>query len=106
MTPYSKFYHDKRAGQITFADYYYESYGLKVSAPKQPLIEVTLRKEKKMNKEGELVEHDIIGYLIPEFISLTGMSDEQRADYKTMREIAPYTKLHPEERMKDQEKVR
>ena len=44
MTPYSKFYHDKRAGQVTFAEYYSEAYGLKVSASKQPLIEVTLRK--------------------------------------------------------------
>ena len=34
-----------------------------------------------------------MGFLIPEFVSLTGMSDEQRADYRTMKEIAPFTKL-------------
>lgn len=54
-----------------------------------------------MEKEGEMSKKDIIGYLIPEFVSLTGMSDEQRADYKTMKEIAPYTKLKPEERMEE-----
>lgn len=75
MTPYSKFYHDKRAGQISFAEYYSESYGIKVTAPKQPLLEVTLRKEKRMDKEGKMIENEIMGFLIPEFVSLTGMSD-------------------------------
>ena len=75
MTPNSKFYHDKRAGLVTFAEYYAESYGIKVTAPKQPLLEVVLRKEKKMNKEGQLVENEVMGFLIPEFVSLTGMSD-------------------------------
>lgn len=32
MNPYSKFWHDKKAGQVTFADYYNENYGLKASA--------------------------------------------------------------------------
>ena len=50
-------------------------YGLKIMAYKQPLVEVTLRKDKRMNKDGVLEEKDVIGYLIPEFISLTGMSD-------------------------------
>jgi hypothetical protein len=43
MTPKSKFYHDKRAGEVTFADYYDECYGLKVSTMKQPLILTTIR---------------------------------------------------------------
>ena len=81
-------------------------YGLKVFAHKQPLVEVTLRKDKRMNKDGILEEKDVIGYLIPEFISLTGMSDEQRADYRTMKEIAPFTKLEPAERMKEQDQIK
>jgi hypothetical protein len=62
---------------------------------RQPLVSTTIREEKKLNKEGQLEKTEVKGYLIPEFISLTGMSDEQRADYNTMREIAPYTKLKP-----------
>lgn len=38
MNPLSKFWHDKRAGQVTFAQYYEEAYGLKVSQKNQPLI--------------------------------------------------------------------
>lgn len=75
MSPASEFYHDKRAGKITFADYYDESYGLKISSKKQPLVLTTIREEKKLNKQGVLEVKEIKGYLIPEFISLTGMSD-------------------------------
>lgn len=40
-----------------------------------------------------MVKTAIKGFLIPEFVCLTGMSDEQRANFKTMKDIAPYTKL-------------
>lgn len=72
---------------------------------KQPLIEVVIRTEKKLNKEGVLEKIETRGFLIPEFVSLTGMSDEQRADWNTMKEIAPFTKLTPEERMTQTEKL-
>jgi aubergine len=99
MTPNDKFYHDKRAGQISYADYYKENYGLKISAKNQPMIEVVIREERKVLPTGEMEIKEIKGFLIPEFVALTGMSDEQRADYKTMREIAPFTKLEPSQRM-------
>lgn len=38
MTPYSKFYHDKKAGQVTFAQYYKDSYGINVTQKNQPLV--------------------------------------------------------------------
>ena len=99
MTPKSEFYHDQRAGKISFADYYKESYGINVSDFKQSLIEVTLRKEKIINKEGNMIKRDIIGYLIPEFVYLTGMRKEQKADFNTMKKISKYTKFEPDERM-------
>ena len=100
MSPQSKFYHEKKAGQVTFAEYYQESYGLKVTAKNQPMVEVVLRVEKLTTKEGVQTK-EILGYLVPEFISLTGMSDEQRANYNTMKDIAPYTKLHPADRVQE-----
>lgn len=74
MNPFSKFWHDKTAGQITFAKYYEDMYGLKISQKNQPLVEVVLREEKKVEK-GEMIKTEIKGFLIPEFIALTGMSD-------------------------------
>lgn len=52
-----------------------------------------------------MIKKDNRGYLIPEFVSLTGMSDEQKNNYQTMREIAPYTKLAPDERMHSTQKL-
>lgn len=50
MTPNSKFFSDSETGLISFADYYKKRYGLKINNSKQPLVEVTLRVEKKLNK--------------------------------------------------------
>lgn len=104
-TPKDEFYHDKRAGKITYADYYKEAYGLTVSVKNQPLIEVVLRTEKTLNKDGIIEKKDILGFLVPEFVSLTGMSDEQRADRGTMQELAPFTKLEPYHRMDKTEDI-
>lgn len=52
MSPMDSFYQEKTAGKITFAKYYEESYSLKIKSKNQPLIEVILRTEKKMNKQG------------------------------------------------------
>jgi aubergine len=70
----------------------------------QPLIEVVLRIDKQI-KDGQLVKSEFRGYLIPEFVSLTGMSEEQKNNYQTMKEIAPYTKLTPDERLQNTEKL-
>jgi aubergine-like protein len=56
-------------------------------------------------KNGQMVKTEQRGYLIPEFVSLTGMSDEQKSNYQTMKEIAPYTKLTPDERLQNTEKL-
>lgn len=63
------------------------------------------RVEKIRNKNGELERIEHRGYLLPEFVSLTGMSDQQRQDYNTMKEIAPFTKLHPNERVENNDKI-
>lgn len=34
-------------------------------------------------------------------VNLTGMSDTERADYKLMEAVAKYTKLRPEERVRE-----
>jgi len=39
--------------------------------------------------------------LVPELVSLTGMSDEDRANHSAMKEIAPYTKLEPKQRAEE-----
>lgn len=39
--------------------------------------------------------------MIPELVSLTGMSDADRANRTAMQELAPYTKLEPKQRAEE-----
>lgn len=38
-------------------------------------------------------------YLPPELVLLTGLEDEEKANFKVMQAISKYTKLTPRERM-------
>lgn len=67
---------------------------------KQPLI-YALRNIDKKIENGKIVEIPNYVYLIPELVSLTGMSDEDRANRTAMQEIAPYTKLEPRQRAEE-----
>ena len=40
-------------------------------------------------------------FLIPEFVSLTGLTENQRTNRSTMAKIAPHTKVNPSERIKE-----
>lgn len=82
-------------------DYYKEVYGLNIKNNKQPLLLVEKAAKKQIAKGGKEIEKIIeYIYLIPELVSPTGMTDEQRADHATMKALAPYTKLNPSERIK------
>lgn len=65
---------------------------MKINDLKQPLV-YALRNVEKVMENGKLVPKEVFVYLIPELVSLTGMSDEDRANHNAMKEIAPYTKL-------------
>ena len=70
-----------------------------VSNTKQPLLRVVTKIEKQI-KDGKIQEIPHYGYLIPEFVSLTGMSDQQRANKNLMKDLAEYTKMTPDQRTK------
>ncbi len=97
MSPKSKFYSDQEAGQVSYEQYYAKAYGFKALNAKQPLI-YTIRNYERKIENGKMVEKPIYVYLIPELVSLTGMSDEDRANHSAMKEIAPWTKLEPKQR--------
>jgi aubergine-like protein len=97
LSPESSFFSDKEAGKITYSQYYAKCYGIKTLNKKQPLIH-TIRRIEKVIENGKIVEKPIYVYLIPELVSLTGMSDADRSNHNAMKEIAPYTKLEPKQR--------
>lgn len=97
QSPASTFWSDKEAGKVTFAQYYSKAYGIKTLNMKQPLL-LTISKYDRKIENGKMVENPVYIYLIPELVSLTGMSDEDRANHNAMKEIAPFTKLEPKQR--------
>ena len=99
QSPVSKFNNERKGQMMTYEEYFKEAYNIKVTNHKQPLLKVTAKVEKQIQK-GKLVEIPHVVYLIPEFVSLTGMSDDQRANRNLMKEIAEFTKMTPDNRVR------
>jgi hypothetical protein len=71
-----------------------------VTAVNQPLIKAIAKVEKKIEKGKRLTKTPQAIYLIPEFMILTGMSDNQRESRATMQQVASFVKADPIEKQK------
>jgi len=91
LNPQTKFLM-KNGAEITFAKYYEEHYGKKLSDPQQPLLAVTLRR----GKSDEFTLH-----LVPELCCMTGLADDARNDFNVMRDLATHTRVAPQKRLND-----
>jgi aubergine-like protein len=92
-TPYSTF--QKANGESTsFAHYFSAKYCETVTDMKQPLLLVTPIRNKTRRREG----HGPV-YLVPELCHLTGLSDEMRANFTLMKELAKHLHKSPMERV-------
>jgi len=74
-------------GQTTFAEYVLRVYNKKVTNMRQPLL-VTTRRQRTL-------------YLIPEFCSRTGLTEEMRKDWRVMADLATHTRPDPRRRAAD-----
>ncbi len=66
---------------VTYRDYYMQRYNIKVSDLQQPLL---LSKPRDVDRRRQDME-DRPCLLIPEMCNMTGLSDEQRANFKLMQ---------------------
>ena len=114
-TPASFFYiHEVRKGKKpgenapkvkkTYAQYFKEAYGITVNNMKQPLVKI-LDNPIKIIKREKIREKPSYTYLIPELLSMTGMTIKQRNDKNAMKALAPYTKLTPKARFIESQKI-
>lgn len=90
-------------GQISYAQYYEETYGLRVTDVHQPLL-LTKAKKRGIKKpsngnddESSPVPMDLM--LIPEFCIMTGLDDGMRKNRQLMKSIAEVTRSGPEKRL-------
>lgn len=83
--------------KITFSKYYEDVYGKKPADDLQPLLVSRPKdKDKKRGMSGPIL-------LLPEFCSITGLSDEIRQNFSVMKDLAQHTKVSPQGRVQNLE---
>lgn len=89
LSPKDTFDRDK-GGRISYKDYFYQQYNANIQDLNQPLICCHRRRQ---NKDE---------FYVPELCSLTGLTDDMRADHNVMRDLKDRTGLPPERRLRQQ----
>nr|XP_009860146.1 piwi-like protein 1 isoform X1 [Ciona intestinalis]XP_018669549.1 piwi-like protein 1 isoform X1 [Ciona intestinalis]XP_026692672.1 piwi-like protein 1 isoform X1 [Ciona intestinalis]XP_026692673.1 piwi-like protein 1 isoform X1 [Ciona intestinalis]XP_026692674.1 piwi-like protein 1 isoform X1 [Ciona intestinalis]XP_026692675.1 piwi-like protein 1 isoform X2 [Ciona intestinalis]XP_026692676.1 piwi-like protein 1 isoform X3 [Ciona intestinalis] len=83
---------ERKSGSVSYVDYYKEQYNIVIRDTNQPLL-LSRPKQSEIRKGGLEVVH-----LVPELCTVTGLTDELRADFNTMKRLAVYTKQGPTKR--------
>ncbi|CAB3233985.1 unnamed protein product [Arctia plantaginis] len=96
MTPKSTFekLENGKPVKISFIDYYKKNYGIEIRDWDQPLL--ISRDTKHM--PGSEKPTDFMICLIPELCQLTGLTDDQRSNFRLMKDVATYTRITPNQR--------
>ncbi|XP_045460997.1 piwi-like protein Siwi [Harmonia axyridis] len=79
----------KDGSEISYKQYYYERYKIKIQVDNQPLL-VSKAHERERRAGGPDVY-----LLVPELCQLTGLTDEQRANFHLMSALATKTRIPP-----------
>nr|BAG69146.1 Piwi [Botryllus primigenus] len=77
--------------QISYVDYYKNQYNITVSEKNQPML-LSRPKKREARRQIEAI------HLIPELCTVTGLTDELRSDFHTMKALAEHTKQGPVKR--------
>ena len=84
----------KDGDKLSLVKYYAEKYNKTIRDLKQPLIiSVPPLREQRAGNTGPL-------YLVPELCNMTGLSEEQRANFRLMTDLGRITRQGPDERAK------
>lgn len=74
--------------EISYLEYYENQYQIKITDSKQPLL-VSTPKKTDVRRQLPVI------HLVPELCTLTGLTDEHRADFNVMKTLAKHTKQGP-----------
>jgi aubergine-like protein len=100
MNPKHTFYNHKQGKNVSYMEYFQTCYGVKIKIDTQPLIKVKNPQKNKGKEDPMFI------YLIPELVNLTGLTDEQRSDWKVMKSVGEFTKLTATKRMAEIKSMR
>lgn len=78
---------------ITYMDYFFERYGIKIRDPNQPLlISMPTDRDRRGGEEKPVA-------LIPELSKMTGLTDEHRRNFGLTKELTQKTQQNPKQRV-------
>lgn len=66
---------------IQYGKYFYDKYGVTIKQPAQPLL-VSMPRDRQRRRDGTFDDKPV--NLVPELCQMTGLSDDQRANFKLM----------------------
>lgn len=98
-SPMTKFVPHNKQHEVTYLEYYKEQYDLDITIKNQPLILSASRIEKLKNKDQKMEKIYHYIYLVPEFLSLVGLSESQRNNSNLMKNVSEKTRVGPHVRM-------
>ena len=92
MSPSSKF-QDHNGRETSFIEYYKKQYNISIKDPKQPML--ISRSKRKTAQEDDVPK---LIALVPELCNLTGLTDQMKADFRVMKDVAQFTRVTPNQR--------
>lgn len=96
QTPMSVF--TKRGEPLTYADYYRQTYNIEIKDKSQPML--LSRVKRKTRRGTDVEETHYIAAIVPEIAFLTGLSDQMRSDFQVMKQVANFTRVTPNQKLK------
>merc|ERR1719435_42579 len=82
----------KNGEKLSYVKYYAEKYNKAIRDPKQPLlVSMPRARDERAGMTGPI-------YLVPELCFMTGLSDEQRANFQLMKALGEHTRQEPKTR--------
>ncbi|XP_063708012.1 protein piwi-like [Culicoides brevitarsis] len=91
QTPASTF--ETKNGPKSYIAYYRERYHINIRDHRQPLLLSQSKERQKRSGERELIA------LIPELCRATGITEDMRSNFQTMRQLGDVTRLDPNKRI-------
>ncbi|XP_050347903.1 piwi-like protein Ago3 [Nymphalis io] len=96
MNPRSTFEKNEKGVMVklSYMEYYKKNYGIDILDVDQPML--ISRDSKRM--PGSEKPTDFMICLVPELCQLTGLTDDQRSNFRLMKDVATYTRITPSQR--------
>ena len=84
---------DNNGEDKSYVDYYKKHYGITIKDTKQPLL--ISRSKRKTVEEADVSK---LIALVPELCNMTGLTEQMKADFRVMKDVAQFTRITPAQR--------